>query len=149
MFSRHEAAAQCRLSEKALARRKISFASATLTPPARASRRALSCCSDPSRWPVSRSYWRTQLRSVTDVQPILAAIDEIAAHCHSFSLPASLTTRTVQSMTSRESFGYFLMIPSSPTIKPLQNPGHFVLPCLGEGYWVLSFSFVTANSLLV
>jgi heme/copper-type cytochrome/quinol oxidase subunit 3 len=31
-------------------------------------------------WPVSRSCWHTQRRSVSGVQPILAAIDVIAAH---------------------------------------------------------------------
>ena len=33
------------------------------------------------RLPSSRSAWRTQLRSVSGLQPILLAIDVIVAHC--------------------------------------------------------------------
>jgi hypothetical protein len=35
----------------------------------------------PARFPWSRSACRTQLRSVSAVQPIFAAIETIAAHC--------------------------------------------------------------------
>ena len=40
----------------------------------------------PARWPTSRSAWRTQLRSVSAVQPILPAIDMIVAHCEPCSV---------------------------------------------------------------
>jgi hypothetical protein len=68
---------------------------------------------------------RTQRRSVSGVQPILAAIDVIAAHCDSYWLPASLTMRTARSMTSGEYLGCFFIAPFSQTIEPLQNPGRF------------------------
>ena len=35
----------------------------------------------PARSPVSRSACRTHLRSVSGLQPILAAIEHVAAHC--------------------------------------------------------------------
>jgi hypothetical protein len=77
----------------------------------------------PGRWPVSRSCWRTQRRSVSGVQPILAAIDVMAAHCDSYSLTASLSMRTACSMTSGEYLDYFFMTPFSQTTEPLRNPG--------------------------
>src|SRR5438552_11948561 len=71
------------------------------------------CCSvalGPGRAPLSRSPWRTHLRSVSAVQPILPAIDSIAAHCDGYwSLP-SKTMRTARSCTSGENFGDFLML---------------------------------------
>src|SRR5690606_18712651 len=39
----------------------------------------------PSRRPVSRSAWRTQFISVWAEQPILPAIEPIAAHCDGYS----------------------------------------------------------------
>lgn len=53
------------------------------------------------------------VRSVSGVQPILAAIDVMTAHCNSYSLAASLTIRTARSMTSGEYFGCFFIAPSS------------------------------------
>ncbi len=41
--------------------------------------------SSTSRRPWSRSVWRTHRRSVSAVQPILPAIDSMAAHCDGFS----------------------------------------------------------------
>jgi len=45
------------------------------------------------------------------MQPILAAIDVIAAYCDSCWLVASLTMRTARSMTSGESLGCFFIVP--------------------------------------
>ena len=36
--------------------------------------------------PVSRSCWRTQTRRVSGVQPIFGAMEQIVAHCESYSL---------------------------------------------------------------
>ena len=63
--------------------------------------------------------------SVSGVQPILAAIDSIAAHCELYSLAASLTMRTARSMTSGEYLGCFFLAPFSQTMEPPQNPGRF------------------------
>src|SRR5262245_64925571 len=61
----------------------------------------------PGRLPWSRSACRTQLDSVCAVQPILAAIDTIAAHCDVCSVRCSNTIRTARSRTSAENFGHF------------------------------------------
>jgi hypothetical protein len=83
-------------------------------------------CVKPSRWPVSRSCWRTQRRKVSAVQPILPAIDTIAAHCESYSiLDASNTMRTARSTTSGENLVDLFMAPSSQKLEPPQNPGRF------------------------
>src|SRR5471032_15261 len=82
-------------AKNALARRRISFAlRSSLLSRSSALRRSLSAVVVPSRWPVSSSRWRTQRRRVLEVQPILAAMDVMAAHCDSYSLPASWTMRT-------------------------------------------------------
>ena len=47
--------------------------------------------------PLSRSPWRTHLRSVSPVQPILLAIDSIAAHCDGYRSLTSKTMRTARS----------------------------------------------------
>jgi hypothetical protein len=89
------------------------------------------CCSlvvGPSRAPLSRSPWRTQRRSVSAVQPILPAIDSMAAHCDGYWSLASNTMRTARSTTSGETFGNFLiMAPSSQSKEPPQIPGRFTL----------------------
>ena len=64
----------------------------------------------PGRTPLSRSPWRTYLRSVSAVQPILPAIDSIAAHCDGYWSLASNTMRIARSITSTENFGDFLML---------------------------------------
>ncbi len=71
------------------------------------------CCSvvvGPGRAPLSRSPWRTHLRSVSPVQPILLAIDSIAAHYDGCWSLASKTMRTARSCTSGENFGDFLIM---------------------------------------
>ncbi len=54
----------------------------------------------PGLAPLSRSHWRTHLRSVSTVQPILPAVDSIAAHCDGHWSLASKTIRTARSTTS-------------------------------------------------
>src|SRR4030095_7024662 len=80
------------------------------------------CCSAfvaPGRMPLSRSPWRTHLRSVSAVQQ--PAIDSIAAHCDGYWSLASKTMRTARSITSGENFGDFLMLaPFSQSKEPPQ-----------------------------
>jgi hypothetical protein len=88
---------------------------------------------EPGRTPLSRSPWRTHLRSVSAVQPILPAIDSIAAHCDGYWSLASKTMRTARSMTSGEYFGDFLILaPFSQSKEPPQNPGRFSLGLHGR-----------------
>ena len=56
----------------------------------------------PARRPSSRSAWRTQFYRVWAVQPILAAIEAIVAHCEVCSPRCSSTIRTARSRTSGE-----------------------------------------------
>src|SRR5262245_56209683 len=80
----------------------------------------------PGRLPWSRSACRTQLDSVCAVQPILAAIDTIAAHCDVSSVRCSNTIPTARSRTSAETFGAsdsFVMTPVSQELEPPANPG--------------------------
>jgi hypothetical protein len=58
----------------------------------------------PDRLPWSRSACRTQFDRVCAVQPILAAIEAIAAHCDVCSARCSCTIRTARSRTSTEKF---------------------------------------------
>src|SRR5438105_3086439 len=81
----------------------------------------------PSRLPASRSCWRSQLRSVSAVQPILAATDTIAAHCESYSRWCSKTIFTARSRTSGENLFDVLMAPSSQELEPPKFPGRFTL----------------------
>jgi len=58
------------------------------------------CCSAivaPGRTRQSRSPWQTHLRRVSLVQPILAAIDSIAAHCDRYWSLAKKTMRNARS----------------------------------------------------
>src|SRR5690606_28278484 len=84
------------------------------------------CCSAvvaPGRTPLSRSPWRTHLRSVSPVQPILPAIDSIAAHCDGYWSFASKTMRTARSMTSGDNFGDFLILAPFSIEEASLNPG--------------------------
>src|SRR5205085_7128069 len=91
----------------------------------RALMRSFSDVVGPSRVPVSRSCWRNQLRSVSAVQPILAATDTIAAHCESYSPRCSNTIFTARSRTSGENLFDVLMAPSSQELEPPRFPGRF------------------------
>jgi hypothetical protein len=82
----------------------------------------------PSRWPRFRSACRTQPRSVSPLQPIFAAIEQIAAHCEACSPWCSVTIRTARARTSGEYvFAVFLvsMAPSSQELEPPANPARF------------------------
>src|SRR5690606_29163545 len=110
----------------ALALRRISFACRN----SRFSRssaliRSVSLVVGPGRLPWSRSACRTQRRSVSAVQPNLALIELIAAHCEPCSCWCSSTSRTARSCTSGENFADFLMAPSSQGKEPPEKPGRF------------------------
>jgi hypothetical protein len=55
-----------------------------------------------ARRPWSRSTCRTQWRSLSPEQPILAAMDRIASSCEVYSSQCSKTIRTARSRTSGE-----------------------------------------------
>src|SRR5690606_19868103 len=80
----------------------------------------------PARLPSSRSACCTQRRNDSFVQPILLAIDWIAAHCESYSLRCSATIRTARSLTSAEyRFDVSPMAPSSQSMEPPGKSGRF------------------------
>src|SRR5207237_8506389 len=89
--------------------------------------RSPSCVVGPARRPWSRSDRRTQLRSVSPVQPILPAIELIAAHCDGCSAWWSNTMRTARSRTSAENLFVvgLLIAPSSQDVEPPANPVRF------------------------
>src|SRR5262245_27332747 len=74
-------------------------------------RRSRSVLVSPARLPLSRSACRTHRRKDSGVQPILPAIETIAAHCDSCSAWCSRTIRTARSRTSAEYFGTDFMTP--------------------------------------
>jgi hypothetical protein len=69
----------------------------------------------------------THSLSVCAVQPILAAIDMIAAHRDGCSPSWSRTIRTARARTSGENLllVYFVMAPPSQELEPPINPGRF------------------------
>src|SRR5687768_9915861 len=80
----------------------------------------------PARLPWSRSACRTQRRNVSAVQPILPAIEPIAAHCDPCSPCCSKTSRTARSITSGEYlFCRLFMTPSSQEMESPGIPGRF------------------------
>jgi hypothetical protein len=90
-------------------------------------RRSRSAVVNPGRRPVSRSACRTQLRSVSAVQPILVAIDRIADHSESYSSRCSNTIRTARSRTSGENLFGLPIAPSSQIMEPPGIPGRFTI----------------------
>src|SRR5690606_12443683 len=63
---------------------------------------------------------------VCSTQPILGAMDSMAAHSEGYSPRCSCTMRTARSRTSGENlFDFFLMAQSSQRKEPPQNPGRF------------------------
>src|SRR5262245_31256019 len=94
-------------------------------------RRSRSVLVSPARLPWSRSACGAHWRKDSEVQPILPAIETIAAHCDSCSAWRSKTIRTARSRTSGEYFGTVFMTPY-----PLKNwslrqtRGGSVLTCL-------------------
>src|SRR3954447_23443018 len=94
----------------------------------RSSARMRSCSAvvGPGRRPGSRSAWRTQWRSVSGAQPILAAIELIAAACEACSPWWSNTIRTARARTSGEYGGmHLVMAPSFQDQEPPENPVRF------------------------
>src|SRR5262245_27007864 len=74
-------------------------------------RRSSSVLVSQARLPWSRSACRTHWRKDSAVQPILPAIEMIAAHCDSCFAWCSKTIRTARSRTSGEYFGTVFMTP--------------------------------------
>src|SRR5215211_2925592 len=91
-----------RRSSSAIAKYALAFLRISLawrsSRPSRSSARMRSCSAvvGPARRPWSRSVWRTQPRSVSGAQPILAAIELIAAACEACSPWWSNTIRTAR-----------------------------------------------------
>ena len=83
----------------------------------------------PGHSPRSRSACRTQLHSVCAVQPILPAIDSMAAHYEACVPRCSNTMRTARSRTFGEYVGDFFfgvsIAPSSQELEPPRIPGRF------------------------
>ena len=80
----------------------------------------------PGRRPSSTSALRTQARSVSGVQPIFPATDEIVAHNDSYSRYCSNTSRTAHWRTSGAYLHEVLdMTPSSQGLKPATFPERF------------------------
>jgi hypothetical protein len=81
----------------------------------------------PGRAPLSRSALATHNRSVSAVQPIFAAIEEIAAHREACSPWWSRTIRTARARTSAENLFVvaFAIAPSSQELEPPANPARF------------------------
>src|SRR3990167_3024010 len=114
-------------AKKALASFRISLARrSSLTSRSRALMRSRSSLVTPSRSPVSTSCLRTHSCRVWGTQPILAAMDSMAAHREGYSPRCSCTIRTARSRTSGEKrFDFLLMTPSSQRLEPPQFPGRF------------------------
>jgi len=81
----------------------------------------------PGLSPWSRSAWRTHLRRVSAVHPIVDAIDDIADHCDSYSVAWSKTIRTARSRTSGEYCFACFMTPCSQGLESPGIPGRFRL----------------------
>src|SRR5690606_26070993 len=117
-------------AKKADALRRISFARLS----SRFSRssdlsRSLSSVVSPGRSPLSTSRRRTQCLSVSDEQPIFAAMEQMAAHWDPYSSSCSRTSRTARSRTSGEKafrprFS-FVMLQTSHRLEPPANPVRF------------------------
>ena len=81
----------------------------------------------PARVPVSISSRLTHSLRVCGTQPILGAMDSMAAHSEGYSPRCSRTMRTARSRTSGENLFELLMAQSSQRKEPPQNPGRFKL----------------------
>lgn len=90
--------------------------------------RSCSAVATPERWHISRSYWRTQRRSVSAVQPILRTIYSIAAHYNSYCSQPSKARRAARSITSSKYRGdFFFITPFSQMLEPPRFPGQLTL----------------------
>src|SRR4051794_6320978 len=115
------------IAQYALALRRISLTwRSSRTSRSSARMRSCSAVVGPARRPWSRSVWRTQWRRVSGAQPILAAIELIAAACEACSPWWSNTIRTARARTSGEYGGMRLvMAPSFQDQEPPENPVRF------------------------
>jgi hypothetical protein len=66
------------------------------------------------------------LRNVSAVQPTLAAIEFIAAHCDPYSAWCSTSIRTARSRNSGEYLDFLPMTPSSKGLAPPEKPGRLI-----------------------
>ena len=91
----------------------------------------------PSRTPVSIWSRLTHSWRVWGTQPILGAMDSMAAHREGYSPRCSRTMRTARSRTSGENwFDFLLMAQSSQRKEPPQNPGAVhTCQCRGPFFW--------------
>src|SRR5215475_15419640 len=120
-------------AKKAAALRRISLARFnSLTSRSSSLRRSRSELDSPGRFPWSRSAYRTHLRKVSPVQPILVAIETIADHCVLCSPWCSNTIRTARSRNSGEYLVVVFMTPSSQELESPGNPGRFSLEMAGN-----------------
>ena len=87
--------------------------------------RCASAVVKPSRTPVLTSTRLTYSLSVFGLQPILGAMDLMAAHRDGYSPLCTCTRRTARFRTSGENFFDFFMAQSSQRFKPPQNTGRF------------------------
>src|SRR5262245_55965697 len=104
-------------------------------------RRSRSVLVSPGRLPWSRSACRTHLRKVSPVQPILVAIELIAAHCDSCAPWCSKTIRTARSRTSGEYFCVVFMTPILSRFGVSGKPGAVQLLTLAFFLCEESFEF--------
>ena len=104
--------------------------------------RCASAVVTPSRRPVSTSTRLTHSLSVCGTQPILGAMDSMAAHSEGYSPRCYCTMRTARSRTSGENLFDFFMAQSSQRFEPPQNTGRFsfVLHPTRGGVWPRSTS---------
>lgn len=111
-------------AKKADALRRISFARrSSLTSRSSSFIRARSSLVRPPRRPVSISARRTYFLNLSGEQPILSAIDTIAAHWELCSRACSNTIRTARSFTSGEYLPVLAVTPSSQQTEPPAIPG--------------------------
>src|SRR5690606_3471677 len=113
-------------AKNALASFRISLARrSSLTSRSSALIRSRSSVLRPSAWPLSTSCCLNQPCRVWGTQPILGAMDSMAAHREGYSPRCSCTMRTARSRTSGEYFASFFMAPFSQRLEPPRNPGRF------------------------
>src|SRR5690606_31768467 len=125
LFSSRSSAAW---AKKALADFRISLARRnSLFSRSSALMRSCSACGTPDRVPASTSWSCTHFNKVWAEQPILGAIDWVAAHNDEYSPRCSCTNRTARSRTSGENLLVLLMTAFSQEMQPPQNPGRFNL----------------------
>src|SRR3954463_7837041 len=115
------------IAQYALALRRISLAwRSSRTSRSSARMRSCSAVVGPAGRPWSRPAWGPQPRRVSGAQPILAAIELIAAACEACSPWWSNTIRTARARTSGEYGGICLvMAPSFQDQEPPENPVRF------------------------